>query len=362
MMLFRPHCSLHDVSRYAPATSSGYFRARFDDKPLQRPAPVIRVIRHPGPRSNHPRGAVLAMGNFDGLHRGHAVLHRPDARARARAERRPAGVLTFEPHPRRVFIPAERAVPPDAVPRQGARDGPARRRPFVRPAFRSRLRREERRGFHLRNASSGLSAPLTSSSAGTAPSATRRRGTPEMLRAAGASTVLASPSLEPVRGEGEMVYSSTHIRELLKAGKPREAAALLGRFWEIDGRVATGDRRGRTIGFPTANLGLDDYLHPAFGVYAVRVSGRRHRTTRSPAARSTASPISACARRSAPSHRGWKRICSTPMWTSTGDTCGSRWSISSVPSRNSPASTRSKRRSPRMPPGRAPSSPTGHFR
>ena len=79
--------------------------------------------------------------------------------------------------------------------------------------------------------------------------------------------------LEPVRGEDAMVYSSTHIRELLKAGKPREAAALLGRYWEIDGRVATGDRRGRTIGFPTANLGLDDYLHPAFGVYAVRVSG-----------------------------------------------------------------------------------------
>ena len=79
--------------------------------------------------------------------------------------------------------------------------------------------------------------------------------------------------LEPIRGEDTTVYSSTHIRELLKAGKPREAATLLGRFWEIDGRVATGDRRGRTIGFPTANLGLDDYLRPAFGVYAVRVCG-----------------------------------------------------------------------------------------
>ena len=76
-----------------------------------------------------------------------------------------------------------------------------------------------------------------------------------------------------MRGADQTVYSSTQIRELLKAGKPREAAALLGRFWEIDGRVATGDRRGRTIGFPTANLGLEDYLRPAFGVYAVRVSG-----------------------------------------------------------------------------------------
>jgi riboflavin kinase/FMN adenylyltransferase len=94
-----------------------------------------------------------------------------------------------------------------------------------------------------------------------------------MLHEAGLQYGFGVTVLEPVRGEGEMVYSSTHIRELLKAGKPQEAAALLGRFWEIDGRVASGDRRGRTIGFPTANLGLDDYLHPAFGVYAVQVSG-----------------------------------------------------------------------------------------
>jgi len=101
----------------------------------------------------------------------------------------------------------------------------------------------------------------------------RRRGTPDLLRAEGARYGFGVTVLEPVRDGTATVYSSTHIRELLKAGKPREAASLLGRFWEIDGRVAAGDRRGRTIGFPTANLGLDDYLQPAFGVYAVRVSG-----------------------------------------------------------------------------------------
>ena len=79
--------------------------------------------------------------------------------------------------------------------------------------------------------------------------------------------------VEPVRGDNAAVYSSTHIRELLRAGKPREAAAQLGRPWEIDGRVATGDRRGRTIGFPTVNIALGDYLRPLLGVYAVRVSG-----------------------------------------------------------------------------------------
>jgi riboflavin kinase / FMN adenylyltransferase len=100
----------------------------------------------------------------------------------------------------------------------------------------------------------------------------KRRGTPALLREVGAGYGFGVTVVDPVRG-GDSVYSSTHIRELLKDGKPREAAAQLGRFWEIDGRVALGDQRGRTIGFPTANLGLGEYLRPAFGVYAVRVTG-----------------------------------------------------------------------------------------
>ena len=101
----------------------------------------------------------------------------------------------------------------------------------------------------------------------------RRRGTPEMLRDAGAEHGFGVTVVEPVRGPDAAVYSSTHIRELLREGKPREAAVQLGRYWEIDGRVMEGDRRGRTIGFPTVNLGLGEYLRPAFGVYAVRVAG-----------------------------------------------------------------------------------------
>src|SRR5215471_10771760 len=73
-----------------------------DDEALR---PVIRVIRHPGSGSSHPRGSVLAMGNFDGLHRGHAVLIGRVCDL-ARAEGRPSGVLTFEPHPRSVFLPS----------------------------------------------------------------------------------------------------------------------------------------------------------------------------------------------------------------------------------------------------------------
>lgn len=211
------------------------------------------------------------MGNFDGVHRGHAVLI-GKTRELAEAAGRPAGVLTFEPHPRSVFFP---------------RSGPFRLTPF-----RVKERELDRLGvdllfvqhfdlaFAAKSAEDFIAEIIVGAIAAShvvvgwdCTFGKGRRGTPEMLHEAGLKHGFALTVLEPVLGEGEMAYSSTHIRELLKAGKPQEAAALLGRYWEIDGRVMTGDRRGRTIGFPTANLGLDDYLHPAFGVYAVRVMG-----------------------------------------------------------------------------------------
>jgi riboflavin kinase/FMN adenylyltransferase len=232
---------------------------------------VLRIIRHPGSGSAHPRGAVLAMGNFDGLHMGHAALIKA-ACARAQATEKPAGVLTFEPHPRSVFMP------------QGE--------PFRLTPFRVKEREIARLGVELlfvqhfdlefahRSAESfveevmlgaiGLSHIVVGHDC---TFGNRRRGTPELLREMGARHGFGVTIIEPVRGADAAVYSSTHIRELLRGGRPRDAAAQLGRFWEIDGRVMVGDRRGRTIGFPTANLGLGEYLRPAFGVYAVRVSG-----------------------------------------------------------------------------------------
>jgi riboflavin kinase / FMN adenylyltransferase len=232
---------------------------------------VIRVVRHPGPQSHHPRGAVLAIGNFDGLHRGHALLI-GRARDLARSQDRPVGVLTFEPHPRSVFVPAAE--------------------PFRLTPFRVKERELARLGvdllfvqhfdpaFAAKSADDFLSEVIVGAIGAShvvvgwdCTFGKGRRGTPELLRAAGPQRGFDVTVIEPIRGADETVYSSTQIRELLKAGRPREAAALLGRFWEIDGRVALGDRRGRTIGFPTANLRLDEYLRPAFGVYAVRVSG-----------------------------------------------------------------------------------------
>jgi riboflavin kinase/FMN adenylyltransferase len=79
------------------------------------------------------------------------------------------------------------------------------------------------------------------------------------------------PALRQDDGTGD-IYSSTTIRDHLRAGRPRAAAWQLGHWWEIDARVQHGDKRGRQIGFPTANLALDEYIRPAFGVYAVRVA------------------------------------------------------------------------------------------
>src|SRR5262245_57700642 len=222
---------------------SGYFPATC--LTTERRAPVIRVIRHPGPRSNHPRRSVLAMGNFDGLHRGHAVLlGRVRDLARARAV--PAAVLTFEPHPRSVFLPASE--------------------PFRLTPFRAKEHELARLGidllfvqhFDLGFAAKSAEDFITDIIVGAIGAShvvggwdctfgNRRRGTPELLRAAGAEHGFSVTVLEPIRGADATVYSSTQIRELLKAGRPREAARLLGRFWEIEGRVAAGDRRGRTI-------------------------------------------------------------------------------------------------------------------
>jgi riboflavin kinase / FMN adenylyltransferase len=232
---------------------------------------VIRVIRHPGPKSHHPPGAVLALGNFDGLHRGHAVLIEA-ARDRARAEDRPAAVLTFEPHPRSVLTPNTE--------------------PFRLTPFRVKERELARMGIELlfvqhfdrafaAKSAESFAEEVVVGAVGAShvvvgydcTFGNRRRGTPGLLRELGTRHGFGVTVLDPVRGGDTTAYSSTHIRDLLRQAKPREAAALLGRYWEIDGRVAEGDRRGRTIGFPTANLDLDDYLRPAFGVYAVRVSG-----------------------------------------------------------------------------------------
>jgi len=100
----------------------------------------------------------------------------------------------------------------------------------------------------------------------------KRRGNCEMLLAMGKRLGFGFTAVNAVADEGHETYSSTRVRERLAAADPRGAARILGRRFEIEGRVVAGDRRGRALGFPTANVRLGAYLRPANGVYAVRAA------------------------------------------------------------------------------------------
>ncbi len=129
---------------------------------------------------------------------------------------------------------------------------------------------------------------------------------------------------DAITAGGEKI-SSTQIREALKAGRPADAAKLLGHWWSVEGRVEHGEKRGRTIGVPTANMRLADCLYPAFGVYAVRATLYEDDH---PVLTKARSPISASVRCSRSKCRCWKPGCSISTATSTASI--SRWSSGAI--------------------------------
>jgi len=98
----------------------------------------------------------------------------------------------------------------------------------------------------------------------------KRQGNCETLLHMGKDFGFGFTAVPKVADEQGIVYSSTRVRDELKAGNPRAAAHVLGRAFELEGRVEHGDARGRQLGFPTANVHLDEFLRPALGVYAIR--------------------------------------------------------------------------------------------
>jgi len=212
-------------------------------------------------------GGVIAMGNFDGVHRGHQTLL-AEAKEQARALEAPLVVLTFEPHPRQFFVadtgPFRLTLPPAKVrllAGQGVQAVLAQR---FDPAFaaigaQAFIDNVLLQGMGARHVVCGYDFTFGA----------RRGGNVERLREMAAERAFGVSVLDPVTHEGE-IYSSTRIREALRAGWASEASDLLGHHWEIEGVVEQGDKRGRTIGFPTANVALGEHLRPRFGVYAVR--------------------------------------------------------------------------------------------
>jgi len=209
---------------------------------------------------------AIALGNFDGLHRGHQRLLDATRQAASRLEG-DSVVFTFDPHPAQVLAPQ-----------------------FAPPLLSTRERKLEL------IADAGMSAcviePFTPELAALSPDdflhilcniigarhvvvgydftfGRKRAGTTQTLRAFGEEHGFAVEVIEPVAVDG-IVASSTKVREFLGAGKVDGAALLLGRPYDVDGAVVRGAGRGRTIGIPTANIATDGVLLPHAGVYAVR--------------------------------------------------------------------------------------------
>ena len=211
----------------------------------------------------HPvEGSAIALGNFDGVHLGHQALL-----TEARRNGRPT-VLTFDPHPAKVLQPdmGPKLIEPLArrLERFAAMGVVATVvQPFTLEYARTPATEFERMLLEVaRPAHVVVGHDFTYG--------TRRSGSIETLRAASERHGIALHVVPPVTVDG-LVVSSTKVREYLLAGRVAQAARLLGRPFDLDGQVVEGQRRGRTLGFPTANLALQGELSPATGIYATRV-------------------------------------------------------------------------------------------
>lgn len=214
------------------------------------------------------RGGVVAIGNFDGIHRGHlSVLER--ALEEARSLGVPALVLTFEPHPRKVFrpdVPLFVLTPPhvkarliEALGFDGVVEIPFTRdfaslsaEDFVTGVLEQRL--------GISHAVTGFDFHFGKN----------RQGGPAFLMAAGERHGFGVTLVDAFRDEGAEIISSSRIRALLAQGEAAEAAGLLGYRYTVEAEVVGGAKLGRTLGFPTANMRLSPEAALKEGIYAVR--------------------------------------------------------------------------------------------
>ena len=226
----------------------------------------MRIYRDWQNLPDEARGATVALGNLDGVHLGHAHLLRAAHAARPDA---PLAVLTFEPHPRELFRPDD---PPFRLTLSAERAQALEANhvsilyelPFD-DAF-SRMTADQfvtdvlHRGLGTRHLASGADFAFG-----------HRRGGDTGFLATQAEALGMGMTIVPALADAQGPLSSTRIRRALQDGYPERATAELGRPWTIRGIVSHGDQRGRTIGFPTANIQLGRHLEPARGVYAVTI-------------------------------------------------------------------------------------------
>lgn len=216
----------------------------------------------------HLRGGVVAIGNFDGVHRGHqAVLERALQEAQKRGV--PALVLTFQPHPRKFFrpqVPLFVLTPPEM-----------KAKLLDRLGFAAVVEQEFTTEFSTKTAEDFV-ASILQDNLGICHAVTgfnfhfgkNRQGGPAFLMGAGERHGFGVTLVDAYRDEGTQIISSSRIRELLAQGEVEQAAGLLGYRFTVRGEVIGGQKLGRTLGFPTANMRLPDEVTLREGIYAVR--------------------------------------------------------------------------------------------
>jgi riboflavin kinase/FMN adenylyltransferase len=242
----------------------------------------MRIFRHYDDVPAALHGAVVAIGNFDGVHRGHRALI-AEAKLQAEARKVPLAVLSFEPHPQEFF--------------KHLHDQKGGLAPAAPTSFRLTPLRAKARLLADLGVDALFALTFDAELARMTPQAFVEKALVGSLRISGAVvghdfefgqnragnvavlsymgemegfTVTAFDTVTAAGGDEKI--SSTLIRQMLREARPEEAARLLGHWWAVEARVEHGDARGREMGFPTANMHLGHCLAPAFGVYAVRVS------------------------------------------------------------------------------------------
>ena len=226
----------------------------------------MRIIADAAPAGPEDRGATVALGNFDGVHRGHQTVI---AAARAALPDAPLGVVTFTPHPRRFFQPEAppfELMAPDTRARRLARLGVER---LYTLRFDGALAALSPQAFCEQVLVGGFGVRHVTVGADFCFGA-RRAGTTETLRTEG-KRLGFGVTVAPLLHADTLEVSSTAIRRALADGKPELAADMLGHWHRIEGRVLHGEKRGRDLGYPTANMSLEGIMVPRFGVYAVRI-------------------------------------------------------------------------------------------
>jgi riboflavin kinase/FMN adenylyltransferase len=226
----------------------------------------MEIIRDYQFVSASDQGATAAIGNFDGVHLGHrSVIDM----ARAALPDAPLGVVTFEPHPREYFAPDAppfRLMGAEARAHQLQKIGVDK---LYELGFDAALSGLSPRAFAQEVIVDGLGLRHVVVGAdfrfGKA-----RAGTADQLQTFGAEMGFGV-TIAPLMAKGPDTVSSTAIRNALTEARPRDAAAMLGHWHRVEGPILHGEKRGRELGYPTANMSIDGLHPPAFGVYAVLV-------------------------------------------------------------------------------------------